>query len=326
LTATGVQANGEGLVRAGAQALSLLADSLNALLLRALADGPVGLGDLTRVVGVPPPTTMRVHLRTLTENGILERRQQKQFPGPVDYQLAPAGGDLLEVASALERWLSEAPSGPLSPGSSAAKSTTKALAEGWSSTIVRALASRPLALTDLSRLITGLSYPSLERRLNAMRMAGLIERCSSSGRRATPYEVTPWLRLAVVPLTAAARWERRHMPETTPAIQKIDIEAAFLLALPLVSLPPECAGVCRLVVDTSSGAQHRQAGVLAKVQEGVIASCTTRLDGSADALVSGSASGWVKAVVQGGATRLELGGDRELALALVEKLHATLRP
>jgi len=291
--------------------------------LQALEPGPLPLIELRQTVGSPPQTTMRGHLRALAEAGIVERSRHAGFPGPVDYELAPAGRRLLGVMAALESWLQAAPEAPIPLDSVAAKSSTKALAEGWSSGIVRALAAKPLALTELSRLITGLSYPSLERRLGAMRMTRLIRRCEGSGR-GTPYAVTEWLRSAVAPLAAAARWERKNLPEQTSPIRRIDIEAAFLLILPLVDLPPDCSGVCRLAVDTSNGSEHRQAGVLVEVAEGRIRSCVTRLDGKADASALGSASAWIAAVLNSDEHRLEMVGERRLAGALSGGMHEAL--
>lgn len=314
---------GEGQLRAGTHALSLLATPLNAQILQALTEGPVALADLRVAAGVPPPTTMRMHLRALSEAGILERRQQREFPSPVEYELTRAGRDLLAVARALEDWLKTSPQGPVEFGSNVAKSSTKALADGWSSGIVRALASRPLALTELSRLISNLSYPSLERRLGAMRVAGLVERGSANGR-GRPYEISRWLRLASTPVAAAARWERKYLQDQTPPIRRLDIEAAFLLVLPLVSLSEGPSGVCRLAVDTSRGSQHRQAGVLVQIQGGRMSNCVTRLEGSVDASAAGSASAWMSAVSRGSASRLDLGGNRELARALVEGIHRAL--
>jgi len=316
-----VQAKEGGLVRAGAHSLSLLAAPLNAQVLGALVDGPVPLADLRRAAGFPPPTTMRTHLRALVAAGILERRQRREFPGPVEYELAPAGRDLLGVAEVLDHWLQRAPHEPLRLGGNAARSAAKAVAEGWSSGIVRALASRPLALTDLSRLINGLSYPSLERRLGAMRAAELIEPCASDGR-GRPYAITRWLRVAVAPLAAAARWERKHLQRDTPPIRRLDIEAAFLMALPLVVIDGSRSGVCRLTVDGISDQRH--AGVMVNVQAGRVASCVTRLEGPADASASGSASAWMGAVLQGDPSRLELGGERALAGALVTGLKQAI--
>jgi DNA-binding HxlR family transcriptional regulator len=301
----------------------MLSVPLNVHVLQALASGPLSLVDLRRSVGSPPQTTMRGHLRALADAGILERRRHSEFPGPVDYELLQPGQELLGVASILEAWLLASPEGPIQLGSVSAKSSTRALTAGWSSGIVRALAAKPLALTEISRLLTGLSYPSLERRLGAMRMVGLIEPCQGAGR-GTPYAVTEWLRRAVGPLAAAARWERQNLPEATSPIRRVDIEAAFLLTLPLASLSGDPSGFCRLAVDGSNGSQDRQVGVVVKVDRGRIVSCVTRLEGRADASVRGSATAWIGAMLEGDGERLALSGRRRLAVAVGEALHQAL--
>jgi DNA-binding HxlR family transcriptional regulator len=305
-------------VRAGAFALSLLSVPLNVNVLRALEEGPKSLVDLRRAVGSPPQTTMRGHLRALADLEVLDRRRNSQFPGPVDYELGPRGNELIEVARIVERWLERAPEGPVELGTQAGKSTLKALADGWSAGVVRALVAKPLALTELSRLITGLSYPSLERRLGAMRLVGLIER-HPANNRGTPYAVTPFLRAAVPSLAAAARWERTHLPPGADPVGRIDVEAALLLALPKLRLPEHLSGTCRLVVELRGG-ERRLAGVLVGVAEGRVVSCRTRLQGEAAAWAAGSLSAWFRTALEGDGDELEVGGDCELAFALVREL------
>lgn len=311
-------------MRAGAYALSLLSTPLNAHVLQALDEGAKPLVDLRRAAGSPPPTTMRGHLRVLTESGILERRRQEVFPGAVDYELGAPGRELIGVAQILRRWLGMSPEGELELGSPAAKSVIKALVEGWSSGIVRALAARPFSLTELSGIITGLTYPSLERRLGAMRLAGQIEPCPGGGR-GTPYKVTDWLRHAIGPIAAAARWERHHLTEATTPIAKIDVEAAFLLVVPLLELSDSQSGTCRLAVEsrTNSG-ESRLAGVMIGVEDGRVASCIARLEGEAGAWVFGSATAWLRALNEHEPDQLELGGDSALAEAVLEGLHTAL--
>ena len=157
--------------------------------------------------------------------------------------------------------------------------------------MLRALAARPLTLTELDRLIAGLSYPSLERRPGAMRLAGQIKPCPSP-ERGTPYTVTPWLRRAIAPLAAAARWERVNVPDYTAPITKSDAEAAFLLAIPLLdSVDPEHSGACR--DPRPDGA--RLAGVLISVEEGRVVSCATKhqalIEGLHGVLFGGEAAG-----------------------------------
>lgn len=311
-------------MRAGAYALSLLATPLNANVIMALAAGPMSLVDLRKAAGSPPQTTMRGHLRTLTELGVLERRREPGFPGTVDYDLGRAGRELHEVALILERWLSKAPEGPLTLGSSAGKSATKALVEGWSSTLIRALASRPLSLTELNRLITNLNYPSLERRLGSMRLAGLIRPCATRSR-STPYVVTEWLRMAAAPLAGAALWERRSSPGVGVPAARIDIEAAFLLALPMLQLPEELTGTVRFAVETRRSDGGRDlAGVVMRVEDGRVRSCVARLKGSADAWAVGSIGVWLEAVLHHDVEMLEIGGDRELVLTALDQLHGAV--
>lgn len=310
-------------MRAGAQALTLLSIPTNTDVLRALADRPRSLIELRRAAGSPPVTTLRSHLRTLSERGALVSRRQREFPGSVDFEMTQAGRELWAVAEVVSSWLGAAPDGPLQLGSVAAKSAIKALLAGWSTSIVRALAARPLSLTELNTIIAGTSYPSLERRLGAMRLAGQIEKLSGSGR-GTPYAITEWLRRAVAPIIMAARWERRNAASVTPPISCLDAEAIFLLALPLLRLPPSLSGVCRLTVEVKAVDGGRLAGASVAVRDGRAVSQTTRLQGDVDAWASGSSRAWLGAVIEQDAGRLEIGGDGGLCRALLESLHEAL--
>lgn len=304
--------------------MSLLSTPLNAHVLQALAEEPRSLVDLRRAAGSPPQTTMRGHLKALTAAGMLERRRVNEFPGSVDYELRRPGRDLLHVAEVLRAWLALSPEGELELGTPAAKSAIKALVEGWSAGVVRALAARPFSLTQLSSIITGLSYPALERRLGAMRLAGQIEPCPGVGR-GTHYKASEWLRCAIAPLAAAARWERQHLAEETTPIGKIDVESAFLLALPLASLPEGQAGDCRLVVEmrTREG-ETRLAGAMSRVKGGRVVSCVARPEGEATAWLSGSAGDWLRAVFEDDKRGLDAGGDCDLAFSLLDGLHGAL--
>jgi DNA-binding HxlR family transcriptional regulator len=304
--------------RAGAVALSLLSAPLNVHLLQALEDGPLALIDLRRSVGSPPQSTMRVYSRTLVDLGTLERQRQPAFPGTVEYASTESGKALLGIGAIHEKWLREAPSGPVALGSTASKSATKALVEGWSTNIIRALAAKPLSLTDLNRLIPRISYPSLERRLGALRLADLVEPHPGEGR-GTPYRATPWLRRAIVPLAAGAWWERRHLADP-PLIGRLDVEAAFLLAIPLVELPSGLSGRCRLAVEIQGGSSPVFAGVLMGVEDGKVVSCSSRLEGEADAWASGSAGSWMRRM-SGQDGDLEIGGDSELVREIVESIR-----
>jgi DNA-binding HxlR family transcriptional regulator len=313
-------------LRAGSFALSLLAAPPNVHILQALQDEPLSLYDLRKAVGAPPQTTLRGNLRTLGEQGLVDRRLQNSFPGSVEYELSRSGIDLLEVSQVVEDWLQKAPEQALELGTSAAKNAIRALVEGWSTGIVRALAARPLCLTEISELIVGVSYPSLERRLTVMRLASQLETRSSSGR-GKPYVVTDWLRHALGPLAAGTRWERAHAPTGASALGKIDVEAGFFLALPLLKLSDDLSGSCRLAVELGRvDGELRLAGTQAVIKEGQLVSCGSRLGGRVDGWVSGSSSAWLRALLEGHTDELELGGDCDLASHLVEGVHFALSP
>lgn len=305
--------------RTGAVALEVLAAPLHVHILKALEERPKGLLDLHRAVGSPPQSTMRVYTRTLENLEVLERRRQNEFPATAEYSITAAGQGLLRVAALLQEWLLAAPDGPILLGSTAAKSSIKALVGGWSSNIVRAVAARALSLTELNVLIPKISYPTLERKLSTMRTARLVEPQPGSGR-GTPYGPTTWLRQAVAPLTSAAAWERRFAAETTPPVERLDVEAAFLLAAPLIELDSAQSGRCRLSAEIRGGSSPTLAGVIVGVEEGKVVSCTSRLDGEAHASASGSAFAWLRQMNGEPAGQLEMAGDLSLSMAVTGAL------
>ena len=279
--------------------------------------------DLRREVGSPPQTTMRSHLRLLRELGILERRPQNAFPGNAELELAAAGRKLLYVAAVLEGWLAAAPHGGIALGGVAGKSAIGALVDGWSTSMIRALAAQPLSLTELNKVISSVSYPSLERRLAAMRLAGQVERRAGNGRGA-PYGPTDWLRHGVAPLAAAARWEQAHLEPNEAPVAPRDVEAVFLLTLPGLRLSPVQSGACRMVVEFGEGQEKHLAGVLAGVEKGRVAFCSTRLEGKPSASVAGTTAAWLDALVEHDGGRLEFGGEATLARDLFGAFRAYL--
>lgn len=304
--------------------MTMLAAPLNVEILRRLEQEPQPPRDLRADLGVPPQSTMRLYLRTLTAFGTIERRSRGEFPASADYQITPAGEALLRVGDAVQAWLQTAPTGPKNLGSTAAKTILKALVEGWSSHLVRILAARPLSLTELNSLIPRVSYPSLERRLTTMRECDLVAAHSSAGRL-RPYEVTDWLRQAVGPLMAASAWERTYAATETASVRRLDVEAAFLLAIPLLDLPKGLSGKCRLAVEVHDGTSPIFAGVLVGIERGHVTSCVASLEGQADAWASARPRAWLPPMSNAPpGEEIDLGGDRVLVQTLLRALQRTL--
>ena len=311
-------------MRTGAEALSMLAVPLNVNILRTLDEGgaPTPLPDLRRSVGHPPVTTMRSYLRRLVELGLVKRHREDDFPGSVSYLITARGKRLLAVGEVLQVWLRSAPEGEVEIGSTASKSAVKAFVDGWSTGLVRALAARPLGLTELNRVIPQVSYPTLERRLTAMRQVGLIEPDPNADGRVTRCQVTPWLRQAVAPLTAAVGWEYVCLPNQMPTPGRIDAEAALLLAVPTLELSPEVHGTCRLAVEFRRGSDLDFAGVTIEIVEGRVQSCVSRIDGSPDASATGGVLDWFRWMRDGVSHRVEIGGDPSIANAVADALRS----
>jgi len=311
--------------RAGGRVLSVLVAPVNALIVQELADGPLRIGDLRERVGCPAQTTLRGHLDDLIALGVIAKVEFRTMPYAVSLELTPAGQEMLFVVDVLGDWLAGAPQGELEFGSDAAKAAVKALAVGWGSAILRALAETPRSLTELDEIITDMSYPSLERRLSTMRINGQIEPAPSRKGQGTPYIPTDWVRHAIAPLSAAGRWERMHLARETEPVTWVEVEAAFLLTLPLVKLPKSVEGECVLAVDTKE-AENRIAGVHLTVEKGAIVSYEAELGAERPPTFAlGPAEAWLDAVIEGRVNGMRVDGDERLIEQLiVDGLHSTL--
>lgn len=316
-------ANEHGRPRAGAQVLTLLSTPLNYMILRALSERPMRLAELRCATGLPAQTTLRGHLASLGGVGVVAKRPTSQMPYSVENQLTAMGREVLEVADRLQDWLQRAPDGPISLETGAARGVVKAFVDGWGSTMMRGLAARPTSLTELDQHIADLSYPALERRLASMRMAGLVQAQPSSGV-GTPYGPTEWARRGVLPLTSAVNCERLHMRGRAAPVTPLDIEAAFMLATPLVGMPRDASGQCRLEVDPEPDRSRERVAVAVAVEAGRVVACDNEPVRRPNATASGSASRWFGAVSEGTANLLSFDGARQLSEDLVIGLHSAL--
>lgn len=318
----------EGEIRAGSRVLGVFENPLNTRVLRAHADGPRRLAELQEKVGWSAQTTVRAAVGNLCELGALTKQAASDSNHAMTTELTAAGWEMLFVADQVGAWLALCPDGPIDPDAEDAKGAVKALAGGWSSTLMRALANRSFTLTELAELIPGISYPALERRMTWMRLSGQIEAVEKQGR-GTPYVVTDWLRHAIAPLSAAGRCERRHMGDRSGPITSIEIEASFLLAIPLVSLPRTASGSCMLAAQTHPTEPSREepalAGVTVELGRGKVLSCEPQIEAEPRTWGVGTSEAWLDAVIDGQIEDLRIGGaNPQLALDLIGGLHHAL--
>jgi DNA-binding HxlR family transcriptional regulator len=238
------------------------------------------------------------------------------------HRASSAGKEALFVSFNLKRWLLNSPRGQLRVGMPAAGEAIAALLCCWSATVIHGLAGGPRSLAELNELVEPLDFDVLEEHVKAMERNDQVEaRIGPDGT--TRYAVTKWLREALVPIAVAGRQEIHFPPPPDDVLppDRLDVEAAFQLSLPLVALPRELSGTCRLSARLEDDSL---AGVTARVEGGCVVSCESRLDEAAGTWAHGSVIEWLDTVVDPTTALLEVGGDARLAGALIEGLYESL--
>lgn len=289
--------------RPGSRTLEMLASSISCQILRALSARPMGLEELGDDLGstIEIPGRDREH---------------------TEARITPSGREMLFVSETLEDWLAKAPGGLLPFGGDGATEAIEALADSWSSTMLHSLATGPRSLDELDGAGNATGYPAPERCLSAMRFSGQVEARRGAGEGAA-YSVTDWLRLGVAPIVAAARMEDRHLANS-PDVVPLDVEACFMLSVPLIRLPVDMSGSCRFALELDNAVSSQSAGVMVQVEEGRIVACKPDLQGDPEAGATGDLTTWFDTVIDANPDDMELGGDRDLATALVYDLHRVL--
>jgi DNA-binding HxlR family transcriptional regulator len=321
-----VGADGGFKARAGALTLFYLASDAERSVLRAmLAEATTGVR--VQEVEEPPGREDEYRLDLFNDSYLLEPADPSLGPGaPIGpdtkVQATPAGRELVRVAAVVERWLHLCPEGHLSLGEGAGPALAALLA-GWSSTVLHALAGRPLALGEVCDAVPTLDEATVEERIEMMEGAGLLKAPAGEGGGDRRYEATDWLRRSIAPLLAAARMELRHPPGDTAPLAVADVEAAFRLTLPLLRLPARTAGSCALAVQLEREVAEEPVGVTADLEQGRVVAVEAGLDEDAAARAAGPASTWLDALIDG-ADSVIVSGERSRARHVVKGLHREL--
>jgi hypothetical protein len=311
--------------RAGALTLLYLASSMQrSVLLTLLAEATTGV-ELIEELDVPGPDDP-IDLDIIADPYLVEPADPELGPdAPIEWDTQmrpkPAGRELLFVAFILERWLAACPEGAVALGPDAGPPLS-ALLSGWSAAVTHALAAEPLTVAEATKAIGTLSEDAVADRIEVMADAGQLE--AQSGRGEERFAATDWLREGIAPLAAAARLELRHPPGDTAPIAALDVEAAFLLTLPLLELSEELSGTCSLTVELEEGVSPNPAGVTAQVDNGRVVSCERRLKEETDAWATASAGEWLDTLIEPETKRVRTGGERQLGRQLLSGLHQTL--
>jgi DNA-binding HxlR family transcriptional regulator len=281
--------------------------------------------------GVPPPVPDEEEVAAYEEELEAEEEELEEEGELADEELDPGlhapmqatskGEEMLFVAGTIERWLARCPQGPLELGLAGARALAPMVCS-WSATLTHALAPGPLTLEELEHTLVGLDPETVEHRLESMVNSGQAEALFGSGR-APGYSLTDWGREAISPIVAAVRYELRYPEDDVLAPDVFDAEAAFQMALPLISVPPELRGACRAGVRIA-GEEELVAGSTIEVEGGRVAASSPLLDRVPETWATGTALDWCETVIDPLAAKLDLGGDIELARGLIEALHERL--
>jgi hypothetical protein len=245
----------------------------------------------------------------------------RRIADPDEPQPALPEEDTAFVAAVLERWLDECPDDPLGLDVEV-EDPLAALLDGWRAGLVHALAPGPLTIPDALTAVDRLDEEQASQWLAEMEVAGLTTLRDEEDDEER-LAVTEWLRRAIGPLAAAARLEFQLPPGETAPIAPLDVEAAFLLALPLVSLPEEVHGSCRLTVQVP-GRPPELAGVVVMAEEGEIVSISTDLTMDSSNFASASPSAWIDTLIDPSVAAVDFSGDPQFAFGLLEGLHEEL--
>ncbi len=322
MTAIGTAKDGEE-SRVGGKTLTFLGSSRIFLILQSLEQGVKGQLDLRRDAGSPAQSTLRAHFKNLEVAGAMVKRRRDLFPGVLEYELAEPGRELLVVAAALEQWLEGAPGGQIDLGGDPAKAAIKGLVDGWSSTVLSNLAAGPLSLAQLDNAISVVNYPTIERRLGTLRLAGQIDAAPRTAR-GTAYEITDWVRQGIGPLVAAARWELHNEQDDVASMTALDVESAFLLVAPLLNAVTMGSSTRRMAVKAQDDKSLPGATGLIELKDGGLAFSSADPGGKITSRVSGSTADWFSALIDGDTRGLFFSGNRDNARDILERLHRTL--
>ena len=85
----------------------IVAGKWTLLVLRDLAEGPRRFSELERSLCGISPRTLSIRLRSLEEEGIIERHEFSEMPPRVEYRLTAKGSHLVPIVDAMRQYGSE---------------------------------------------------------------------------------------------------------------------------------------------------------------------------------------------------------------------------
>lgn len=84
--------------------LTLISHRWQVLILRDLLEGPRRFGELKKSLGTVSQKVLTAQLRTMEENGLINRKVYAEIPPKVEYTLTEIGYSLKPILDSLKAW------------------------------------------------------------------------------------------------------------------------------------------------------------------------------------------------------------------------------
>jgi DNA-binding HxlR family transcriptional regulator len=304
--------------------LDLLRSETNRSVLTALAKQPATEAELKGRLILRDRGKLRRHLETLLAAGAIENVRLRAVRRRVEYRLTGAGEGLVAVMAGVERWLRRHPDRDLEAVSPIGWRAFALLIDAWTSGLAKALA---VGTGDPAALAAAIdvSASRLGDDLLALEGAGLVA-VAGDGDAGPFYALTEWAARGVGVLALSSHWQRTVTERPVP-VRVEDALAALAAALPLAEPDKDLAGSCSLTVepDHADPADGASGALRAQIDTGRVAVGPARPGQDApEAWVRGTVGDWLAATVGGRVSALQIGGSRDLAVALLVAVRGAI--
>jgi len=294
----------------GHATLGLLVEDWSVPIMRELLGGSRRPSELEQRIPEAPHSALMRRLGEMEAMGIVTKERFSGLPPRAQYALTGEGRTAIRIVGAARSW-----ERAWSPGTEDGIEALKLIADQRNREILLALAAGRMAPTALEQRLSG-SRSTVTQRLAELARKGILARNVEDGH--VWYELTDCARELALVGVAAARWEWQWARPTEPVSPSLVADVLHLFA-PLVDLPAELAGICRLHVD--SGTDGSEVYLAADgYRLAALASPGKRPRGACN----GTPQGWVDGLLLRRWRGVTPTGDRALVAAMLASMSAAL--
>jgi DNA-binding HxlR family transcriptional regulator len=289
----------------------------------ALGRRPLRTKALTDKVAQCAPRTIYRHAARLTEQGLVERRQEKGVPSTVVYSLSEGGRDLFRLLSSWRgRSLLREANGGIEDS---AWTSIALLGEMWGAGWIDQLSHGPRSSTYLAEVTPPWTFHQASRRVHMLASRGLL--CEMQGKAGERrYRLADQTRQAMALVAGVGRWRQRHVEEGSHGGLSVPEMAAVLrTSLPLLKLPMRVQRQVKLgIISAAEGDENSGSATLtARIGQDGAVRCGGN-PSTPDAWALGSVDTWFSVLLSGNRGRLRVGGDIGLVDACLIMLYEQL--